>query len=217
MSLINEALKKAQRQRSEIPSGAMPSGGGFEERGPRPMRTQSVVLLIAGAAVLVVFSVVITVYLVNRNPGSVATPPIATVASPAIPPVDLNAPPPVIVAPVIAAPVVAAPSPTAETETRVVDVLTPASATATAAPAPVAIPPITPVAPQPELHIQLFVDAIRVMGIRSSGGESKVLMNDRVYRVNDIVDRALVLKLVKVEPELLTFTDPNGVVYTKSF
>lgn len=217
MSLINEALKKAQRQRSEIPSGAMPSAGGFEERGPRPMRTQSVVLLMAGAAVLVVFSVVITVYLVNRNPGSVATPPVATVASPAIPSVDLNAPPPVIVAPVIAAPVIAAPSPAAETQTRVVDVLTPAPASAAAAPAPVAIPPITPAARQPELHIQLFVDAIRVMGVRSSGGESKVLMNDRVYRVNDIVDRALVLKLVKVEPELLTFTDPNGMVYTKSF
>ena len=213
MSLINEALKKAQRQRSEIPSGATPSAGGFEERGPRPMRTQSVVLLIAGAAVLVVFSVVITVYLVNRNPGSAVTPPIATVASPAIPSVDLNAPPPVIVAPVIAAPVIAAPIPAAEAGTRVVDVLTPVPA----APAPVEIPPITPAARQPELHIQLFVDAIRVMGIRSSGGESKVLMNDRVYRVNDIVDRTLVLKLVKVEPELLTFTDPNGVVYTKSF
>jgi hypothetical protein len=26
-----------------------------------------------------------------------------------------------------------------------------------------------------------------------------------------------VLKLVKIEPELLTFTDPNGMVYTKSF
>jgi hypothetical protein len=82
--------------------------------------------------------------------------------------------------------------------------------------APIEIPPITPVR-EPELHIQLFVDAIRVMGVRSSGGESKVLMNDRVYRVNDIVDRKLVLKLVKVEPELLTFTDPNGMVYTKSF
>ena len=87
----------------------------------------------------------------------------------------------------------------------------------TVAAAPIAIPPISPAARQPELHIQLFVDAIRVMGIRSSGGESKVLMNDRVYRVNDIVDRTLALKLIKVDPEMLTFSDPNGMIYTKSF
>jgi hypothetical protein len=210
MSLINEALKKAQRQRSDIPSGAMPSAGGFDQRGPRPMRTQSIVLLVAGAAVLVVFSVVITVYLVNRNPGSAATPPLAATPTPLPPAVDLDAPPPVIVAPAIAI----AP-PVVEAESAAVA----GTAAPAAAPAvePIAIPPIAPAARQPELHIQLFVDAIRVMGVRSSGGESKVLMNDRVYRVNDIVDRALVLKLVKVEPELLTFTDPNGMVYTKSF
>lgn len=209
MSLINEALKKAQRQRSDIPSGAMPSAGGFDQRGPRPMRTQSIVLLVAGAAVLVVFSVVITVYLVNRNPGSAATPPVAATPTPLAPAVDLTAPPPVIVAPAIAVA-----TPVAEAEPAVAETAAPA---VTPAVAPIAIPPIAPAARQPELHIQLFVDAIRVMGVRSSGGESKVLMNDRVYRVNDIVDRALVLKLVKVEPELLTFTDPNGMVYTKSF
>src|SRR5688572_26671799 len=85
MSLINEALKKAQRQRSDIPSGAMPSAGGFDQRERRPMRTQSVVLMIAGAAVLVVFSVVITVYLVNRAPGTAASPPVAAVPTPIAP------------------------------------------------------------------------------------------------------------------------------------
>ena len=208
MSLINEALKKAQRQRSDVPSGGMSSTGGFDQRGPRPMKTQSVVLLVAGAAVLVVFSVVITVYLVNRTPGTASTLPVATTTAPVTPAVDLNAPPPVIVAPVISIPPPASKVEAAPVETPAAEVV---------AAAPVAIPPIAPAARQPELHIQLFVDAIRVMGVRSSGGESKVLMNDRVYRVNDIVDRALVLKLVKVEPELLTFTDPNGMVYTKSF
>ena len=55
------------------------------------------------------------------------------------------------------------------------------------------------------------------MGIRSSGNESKVLMNDRVYRVNDIVDRNLGVKLTKVAPDSLTFTDANGATYVKYF
>lgn len=215
MSLINEALKKAQRQRSDQPSGEMNSGGRMQQRGG-PMKTQSVILIVAGAAVLVVFSVVITVYLLNRGPATVpATAPVVAAAKP-IPAVDLNAPSPVIVAPAIAVP-----APVAEKSVVATPpIAEPSSAPSAAAPtpslAPVEIPPVT-TAHQPELHIQLYVDAIRVMGIRSGGGESKVLMNDRVYRVNDIVDRALVLKLVKIEPELLTFTDPNGVVYTKSF
>ena len=208
MSLINEALKKAQRQRSDQPPGMMSSAERMEHH-DRPARTQSIVLLVAGAAVLVVFSVVVTVYLLNRTP--VATTPVladnptSTGATAPHSAVDLAAPSPVIVAPMIAVPAPAR-------EQAPAAAPTPTVATA----APIEIPPITPVR-QPELHIQLWVDAIHVTGVRYSGGENKVLMNDRVYRVNDIVDRALVLKLVKVEPELLTFTDPNGMVYTKSF
>ena len=55
------------------------------------------------------------------------------------------------------------------------------------------------------------------MGIRSSGGDSRVLMNDRVFRVNDIVDRNLGLRLTKVDPAMLVFTDSNGAIYTKNF
>src|SRR4051812_30909221 len=106
MSLINEALKKAQRQRSDQPAGSS-SPGEREDYRPKPMGTQTIVLIAAGAAVLVVFSVVITVYLLNR-PTASATPAIAA-SAPAKPAttVDLNAPSPVIVPPVIATPVVA--------------------------------------------------------------------------------------------------------------
>lgn len=204
MSLINEALKKAQRERSNTPAGAISMEGASEPRGNRPRRTQSVIMLAAGAAVLVVFSVILTVYFLNPAPTPVTAAPIVSTAVP-VTPAALNVPSPVIAVPVISVPV----SPVEQAAVS-------AAPEPVVAAAPVEIPPITPVR-QPELHIQLFVDAIRVMGVRSSGGESKVLMNDRVYRVNDIVDRRLVLKLVKVEPELLTFTDPNGMVYTKSF
>ena len=42
-------------------------------------------------------------------------------------------------------------------------------------------------------------------------------MNDRVYRVNDVVDRTLGVRLTKVSTDSLTFTDANGVTYVKYF
>ena len=87
------------------------------------------------------------------------------------------------------------------------------------------LPPVTTssaapkpaVAAKPDERVHAFVDSIRVMGIRSSGTESRVLMNDRVFRVNEIVDRGLDVRLSAVEPGLLTFTDANGATYKKAF
>ncbi len=47
--------------------------------------------------------------------------------------------------------------------------------------------------------------------------EGKVLMNDRFYRVNDIVERKLGVRLITVAAESLTFADANGVTYVKYF
>jgi hypothetical protein len=100
----------------------------------------------------------------------------------------------------------AAPSPTPAAVTPAV---------ATAEPKSTAAEPPAP--PKPDERIHQFVEALKVTGIRSSGSESKVLMNDRVYRVNDIVDRNLGVRLTKVAPDSLTFTDGNGVSYVKYF
>ena len=80
-------------------------------------------------------------------------------------------------------------------------------------PAPAAaLPPGTP-----DERVAAFVDSIRVTGIRSSGAESRVLMNERVYRVNDVVERNLGVRLVKAAADSLTFSDPRGVTYVKNF
>ena len=42
-------------------------------------------------------------------------------------------------------------------------------------------------------------------------------MNERVYRVNDIVERTLGVRLIKVAADSLTFSDPNGITYVKNF
>jgi hypothetical protein len=67
------------------------------------------------------------------------------------------------------------------------------------------------------VRIGMFVDKAHVTGIRSSTTGSKVLMNDKVYRLNDVVDRILDLRLVKIEPDSLTFADAHGTTYVKNF
>ena len=66
------------------------------------------------------------------------------------------------------------------------------------------------------VRVLAFLDKLRVLGVRSAGGDSKVLMSGRVYRLNDIVDYELALRLTGVTATTLTFVDDNGAVYTKN-
>lgn len=265
MSLINEALKKAQRLRSNEPADVAPMPGGdvrVTKRG-QPRTTQQLLLIASGGLVLVVLSVVITVWLINRAPSDKSA---AKSAAPKISTATTSAgPAPTIVPPVIKVPVVAGENPpTTKTTPLPAPVespsttLSPVAATPppvvapaptpvappvvvqqraqpvveTPAPPPAATPPPTlvatapasaPLADQPaappktDERVHAFVDAIKVAGIRSSGGDSRVLMNDRVFRVNDIVERNLGVRLTKVEADALTFTDGNGALYVKHF
>ncbi len=111
------------------------------------------------------------------------------------------------------------PAPTAPAPTPVVTTPPPTPTPAYATVPAIAAAPPAPAAtaPKHDERVNQFVDAIRVAGIRSSGTESRVLMNDRVFRVNEIVERNFGLRLTKVEPNTLTFTDANGAVYVKNF
>ena len=70
MSLINEALKKAQRVRNQEETDLAPTPGGtvfprVARRG-QPRSAKSLILIATGAVVLFVLSVVATVYVINR-------------------------------------------------------------------------------------------------------------------------------------------------------
>jgi len=89
---------------------------------------------------------------------------------------------------------------------------------------PAAVAPVAQSTPPPALapdapdeRVTAFVESVRVTGIRSSGSDSRVLMNERVYRVNDVVERNLNVRLVKAGADSLTFADPRGVLYVKRF
>ena len=66
-------------------------------------------------------------------------------------------------------------------------------------------------------QVQEFVDRMRVTGVRTAGPEGKALVDGHVYRVNDILDRALGIKLVQVDADHLTLVDSAGVTYIKTF
>ncbi len=219
MSLINDALKKAARLRAQeqadmIPP--MPGGGqGRVSRQNEPLRTQTLVLIAGAAVALIVVSAVITGILMTGKPA----PKAAVVERPAPTAVPTSVPVKVVVqAPVIAVPVPrqSAPSPT------------PAP---TAPPKPVEAPPQFvraeerpaaghAAAAAPQSHnelVQGIVDRFHVSGARAAGADSKALIDGHVYKVNEVIDRAVGLKLSKVEADHITFVDADGGTYTKSY
>ncbi len=250
MSLINEALKKAQRARTGDSTEVAPLPGGRVTKRAQPRTAQQLVLIAAGGIVLVVLSVIATVYLLNREPEPKPAAPKA--ATPA--PTPTTAPAPVVVpsltkqpttattpastpspAPVpVASPPAATPlpQPTAPAPVQSLPTAAQSPATTTAAYVPAPVPtapaaatpvvttpavapaPIPAAPPKPDERVAQYIDTLRITAIRAT--EGRVLMNDRVYRINDIVERTWGLRLIKVEPGILTFSDATGAVYVRN-
>jgi hypothetical protein len=221
MSLINEALKKAQRQRMDESVAVPPPASGqaptsprpiAERRAPMPARAQ--VLLAGGAVALLLMGVMLTFLLLRPD-----SPPSA----------PLNTATPTTPAAKAAEPIVSAPAPAALPEITVTLPSIQAGNAAAATPpavvsdsAAAAVPKpggplVVPPVPTANPKAYEFLEALRVAGIRVSATDPKVIMNDRVFRINDIVDRATQLRLTKVESSTLTFVDPSGYEYQKSF
>jgi hypothetical protein len=62
--------------------------------------------------------------------------------------------------------------------------------------------------------VNAFLDTLRVTAILPSPTAPKVLMNGEVYKLNDLVDRATGLRIIKITSALLTFRDSAGFEYT---
>ena len=250
MSLINEALKKAQRSRTVGADASLPPmpGGGRIAKLGRAQSANTMVLLGSGAVVLVVLSVVATVFFVNRpapkppaavavtKPGLVApgaaspsatvkpilpAEPVAATATPPAPPPAASTP----VAPAAASGTPpASPAPSQPLAAPVVPITT-AAANPTTTPTATPALPVTPTAPstpsapatppRPDERVATYIESIRIAGVRAQGADSRVLINERVYRLNDIIERTLGIRLIKVDSSSLTFADPNGGTYTK--
>jgi outer membrane biosynthesis protein TonB len=233
MSLINDALKKAARQRAEEQAdlvAPMPGGGSRRpSRQGAPMRTQTMVLIGAAALALIVVSAVITGMMMNAKPEAKA--PAADKPAPSpVPQPQAPAAKIVIQAPVMAASV---PKPAAPVPTAVPTPTAAPSPTPTPAPIVQAAPPAAPSSPAPSVAsspapaaaspqghtdmVQGIVDAFHISGVRLAGTGSKALVDGHVYKLNDIVDKSLGLRLVKVDEDRLTFADKEGNTYVRTF
>ena len=233
MSLINDALKKAQKRHAQgqapLPPPAPGGPSANSRRRNQPLSSQLFVLIGLGAIVLVTLSVLATVYLLRRP--SAAGPVAAQSPAPIL---AEKTPSPVKEAPPVVAAPVALPPPASPPPTVTVSSLPPAKSPPPASPAAVSVPaaatpapaiqppaisfnppPLDPTKPDPK--ILAYIDALQVAGVRLTSKGGKVLMNDRVYRQNDVVDRLLGLRLKKVEEDTLIFVDERGVTYTKNF
>jgi hypothetical protein len=224
MSLINDALKKAARQRAEEQGevAPMPGGGRRTSRQGGPMQKQTFVLIVGAAVVLVVVSAVVTGILMNGKPEAKAP----AAARPAPDPAATDGAQKIAVqGPVVGislAPtpvVVAKPSPTPP----------PVTAAPTALPAVALAPAAVPAAPSPQPQrvsdnsqghidtVQAIVDAFHISGVRTAGAGSKALVDGHIYKLNDIVDKAIGLKLIKVDEDHLTFVDRDGNTFVRNF
>jgi hypothetical protein len=243
MSLINDALKKAARQRAEEQADLgplMPGGGASRARQRGPMGKQAMVLIGAAAVALVVVSVVVTGAFFSGRPEARPAAP-APVAAPAAanPPAQAAVQAPAVVAvtvPRIVAPaptaapvptaaplIVAAPVPTAAPIPTSAPVAAAQPPPAQAEPAPAAAPPAA-LAPAPaaapesrEERVQAYIDGLHVTGARSAGADSKALVDGHVFKLGDVLDKALGLRLTGVDPDHLTFVDAAGGTYVKPY
>ncbi|MDD3180757.1 MAG: hypothetical protein PHQ04_10465 [Opitutaceae bacterium] len=237
MSLINDALRKAQRQRTgeNVPPPTPPATGTasaeplVRRRKPLPFVLLYMRLAIGAGVMVLILIVGLTIWWFGmRSPAIARSPAGASVA--VLTPKQIPSSRSENDAGI-------APSPQPEPQSSTAATVAvlpkdPMTQTTAARPAtPIETPPsgsagiviattseVPPVAPtKPDARILALIENIRVTGIRSAGTDSKVLMNDRVYRVNDFVDHQLGVKLSAVEPNTLVFVDENGVVYRKDF
>jgi hypothetical protein len=216
MSLINEALKKAQNQRTveltAAPSPASaPANTGAQPqvritKRPPPLAARTLIGLIGGGVFGLLCVGVVSFFYFSAP----ATPPPAVVAKPPAPVSRAPVPP---TQPMVA---VALP-PIAGLDLAVA---TPPAVAPTPPPPP---PPARPTAPPPPPAVVAnpiiidFVDALRISVVRLTPADPRVVLNGQVFRINDLVDRGLKLRLIKIEAALLVFSDANGFEYPKNY
>jgi hypothetical protein len=220
MSLISEALKKAQRQRTaEVPGGEGPRV--VIRRGSTPAAKQ--VLLIAGGLVVaVVVAAIVAVVMLRPSEEEIAARvALATAKAKSAPAIRTNTTAPA--GPSIQIP---PPGPVAKADGPlppiVLNLPPVGGAAAPVAPAPerpALVAPATAGAPRGGSPgaLQDYVDTLRITtwSAAASPADSKVMINDKVYRINDVVDRALGLKLTDIKSDRVIFTDERGAAWTR--
>lgn len=83
--------------------------------------------------------------------------------------------------------------------------------------APAASPSSVQSVPKPDKQVMAYIRMLNVNVVRMAGKDSKVFMNNRVFRLNSTVNSELKIKILKINPKQIVFIDNAGIKYIKRF
>lgn len=214
MSLINQALRKAQHQRTPNRAAtAADHAGGNPSHNHTVSTGRSGLLigLIAGIAVLIGLVAGLSIVMLQTDPASAAgqtvpeptavtqtTQPEAT--EPLLWPLKQSHP--------------AAPPPTASNSQ---DILTALHHARDAVEAKAAAVEQTISAAQPSQDVINWLTHATISGVRISKTNSKVILNNKTYSVGETVNFKLRLKVLIIQEKRALFIDHDGIKYFKVF
>ena len=200
MSLINQALRKAQHQRTP----SRPATAADHASASHPKYTGNfnksglLIGLVAGIALLIGLVAGLTIVVLRKDPAPVAQQ-AATLPAPA----KQISPATPIIQP-LAAPT---PAPTQPLEQDSPSVLNDLRLARVAAEAKAAA--------KPSQDIIQWLGKSKISGVRLSTSGNKVILNNNAYLVGETVNVGLGLKVLIIQEKRILFIDPNGKKYLK--
>ncbi|MDX2186924.1 MAG: hypothetical protein SFV32_08330 [Opitutaceae bacterium] len=210
MSLINEALKKAQRERDKAPAnpdqtfggegGNTPPSPGGDRGGNGSGPNWGLIIIII--VLFSVISILVTLLITSRKAESpvVAAGPTPTPQPAATASVPTPSPAP-LVAPAAAAPALVQPA-------KIQPLITATSPGTT-------LSPVVPSVSEERTRRQSLVDQLRISGVRITERGNRALVNDRLVRVGDPLEAIPGLKVLEIERERIVLTDESGHRFVK--
>ncbi len=227
MSLINQALRKAQRDRTpnrmSQPGEQSPAAyAGSAASGLSPTLVIGLVIAVAVLIGLVV-GLSVVIFKGDSTPAAPANTQVAA-ANPAAPtPSPTNTVEPQVKAAPVTAAVEPAPAPSVVNELRKAREAAEAEAAAqaqaaaakAAAEAKAAEKAAARAAAQPSEDIITWLGSAKLTGVRISETESKVIVNGNAYTVGEYVNFKLGLKVMIIQETRVLFVDNNGKKYMK--
>jgi hypothetical protein len=234
MSLINQALRKAQQDRNPkrmTPSGE-PSAGPAHQMSASSsgMKPGILIGLIAAVALLIGLVAGLTVVILKDSPPAPAQPQTQALQALAPAPSVATAPAPPTITPTQTAavapsiPSVIAPQAAAPTQASapsgnsVLDQLRVAREAAeakAAEEAAIAAEAKRIAELDPNQDVIDWLSDAKVTGVRLSGDDSKAIINNKAYTKDELVHYSLGIKLVVIQETRLLFEDANGKRYMK--
>ncbi|WOO42052.1 hypothetical protein [Rubellicoccus peritrichatus] len=79
-------------------------------------------------------------------------------------------------------------------------------------------PPDEPIpGAEPDPKVLAFLESSRITGIKVAGKQSRVLMNNQVFKTDSIVQPETKLRITEIQPNEILFVDESGIQYRKQF